>query len=142
MPRYFGGVADAAPLIIQVQAGATTTAVCFAVEVEGQSVAGNASRPILYRPSIVGTLSGTAPTPEVRGKTPFLTPSSCNLITNFASPPSLPTVTTGAFALPIRVSWMTDTSDGVVFQNSGALVLYQSCTLGYTTTGAMSWEEL
>jgi len=142
LARFTGNASNQAPLIIQVKSnssGAGSYGVCFAISVEGQSATGSASRPCLYRPSTPG--SGTAQTPQVRGRQAGSV-SSCSLITSFTSSPSLPSVSLGAFNLPIKVSWMVDPTEGFVFMFGEAIALYQNASGGQLINGALSWEEL
>lgn len=142
MPRFSGGAFNQAPLQIQVKAtasGAGSYLTVFGIKAEGETATGSASRPILYRPGTAGT--GTPQTPQVRGANPSAV-SSAELLTSFTSAPSTPSVTSGTFNLPIRVSWMTKPSLGVVAARGGALCLYQNASGGYTVSGSIFFEEL
>lgn len=139
MIRFIGTVANAAPLLIQVASGAGSTSVCFGVEVAGQSSTGTASRPVLWRPSTLGT--GTAQTPEARGQGSVGAVSTATLLTAFGTSPSLPVVSTGAFNLPIKVSWLVDPSDGIVFALGGAVAFYQNAAGGHQINGSITWED-
>jgi hypothetical protein len=142
VPRYSGSVNAANPLIIQVQStssGAGSVASLFAIKAEGQNSTGSASRPVIFRPLTPG--SGTAQTPEIRSRLSN-EPASCTLLTTFTSSPSLPTVNLGAFNLPIKVSWMVDSLDGIIFSNGGAIALYQNTSGGHKVAGNVSFEEL
>lgn len=142
MPRFAGGAYDAAPLIVQVKttaSGPGSSLVVFAIEAKGQNSTGSASRPVLYRPGTPGT--GTPVTPQVRGLNQASV-SAVELLTSFSANPSLPSVGSGAFNLPIRVSWMTDPKNGIVASLGGALALYQNASGGHTISGSISWEEI
>lgn len=141
MARFSGGLSDAAPLIVQVKASATgpgSYLSVFGVKAEGQNATGSASRPVLYRPGTPGT--GTGATPQVRGRNPGAV-SSAELLIAFTANPSFPSVGSGAFNLPIRVSWMTNPSTGVIVAAGGAIVLYQNATGGHQISGELFWEE-
>lgn len=140
MIRFIGTAANQAPLLIQVTSGAGSTSVCFGIEVAGQSSTGTASRPVLWRPSTLGT--GTAQLPESRGEGSFGATSSATLLTAFGTSPSLPVVSTGAFNLPMKISWLVDPSDGVVFALGGAVALYQNAAGGHQINGSVTWEDM
>ena len=141
MARFSGGLSDAAPLLVQVKttaSGPGSSLTVFGIKAEGQNATGSASRPVLYRPGTPGT--GTGATPQVRGRNVGAV-SSCELLISFSANPSLPSVGSGAFNLPIRVSWMTNPKSGIVASQGGAIVLYQAASGGHQISGALFWEE-
>lgn len=142
MARFSGGAYDAAPLIVQVKSTASgqgSLLTVFGVKAEGQNSTGSASRPVLYRPGTLGT--GTPSAPQLRGPNPAAV-SAAELLTSFSANPSLPSVGSGAFNLPIRVSWMTNPKSGVIAMSGGGLALYQNASGGHAISGSLFWEEL
>lgn len=144
-PRFEGGTSGAAPLRIQLATTASgdgSVASVIGWSVAGENTSGAASRPIISRPSSIGT--GTGQTPEVRSRPSSATPN-CELLTTFSGAPSVPAVSEGSFNLPIVVSWLGNREDGVIVGSQGAsaaLLLYASASGGHTWTGAIIWEEL
>lgn len=140
MARFTVGAGDQSPLIAQVQASATSWGVVVGIRTSGQGTSGSASRPVLFRPNTVGTPS-TSANPEIRSFPEGIN-SVCTAATAFTSNPTLPTVNLLSANLPIRVAWMCDPADGVVFGLSGAVVLYQNSSGGHLLNGSLTWEDI
>ena len=142
MPSLYAAVAEGqAPLRLQVKAPAGTTAVLVGLKATGDNAVGTASRPSLSRPSTIGT--GTDQTLEKRGYT-TRTPT-CTYLAAFSGAPSTPSLSSGAYNLPIHVQWSANSEEGIVVGTGGAdgaLLLYQVASGGHTISGELVIEEL
>ena len=145
MARFEGMTSGAAPLQLQLSttaSGAGSVALVTALRAEGETASGSASHPCVYRPSTIGTGSGT--TPEVHS-TPGTASASCTFLRTFSGAPSSPSLSSGAFNLPLRVAWKAPPEEALVVGGQGAvvaLVLYALASAGHTWSGSMVWEEL
>jgi hypothetical protein len=135
--RWAADAFNAAPLLIQLTSGATNSAIIIGAKATGESDTGTASRPVLYRPSTLGT--GVDIQPRRFGQPPYAPTST--LITTFATSPSTPVVNLGAGPVPIRTTWMTDKDNGIVIALGGAICLYANAAGGHLWSGEMIFEE-
>lgn len=139
MPRFKGGDTSLSPLAIQLapDAGQTVQVVGWfaASEVEA-GTATNVSRPVLSRPSLLGT--GVSRASAIQPVTnPGAVPSA-SLLTQFFTPPSFPSVTVFTALAPFQVQWAADPENGLIVPSGGALLLY---ALGPTWDGFLEWDE-
>lgn len=145
MARFEGMASGAAPLQLQLSTtatGAGSVALVVGLRAEGENALGSASHPVVYRPSTVGT--GTGVTAEVRSM-PATAANACTFLTTYSGAPSTPTLTSGSWNLPMRVSWVAPPTEAIVVGNQGAIAalgLYALASGGHTWSGAMVWEEL
>lgn len=142
--RFEGGAQGAAPLQVQLStsaSGAGSVAHVVGYRANGETTTGSASRPILSRPSTIGT--GSSVSADLRS-IPVGASPACTLITSFSGSPSVPGVTEGTFNLPIRISWLGNPEDAIVVGSQGAaaaLLLYATASGGHTWSGVLVWEE-
>lgn len=136
MSTYRATALSQAPLLIQLGTDPSTIAWVTEFFVSGLGSSGSASHPVLSRPSVPGTGTPVGASPLDRGSA-----SGSNYITSFSVNPSLPSVTSGSFNLPIRRRWTVPLSQAFVVLPSSYLLLYQNCTGGYQADGEITWEE-
>lgn len=141
MSRFKGGDLNLSPLKLQLTATSSTcTLVGWQASLQAEVGAAH-SRPMISRPSIVGTTLT-----RVRS-VPITNPGTVGtafVISQFDSQPSLPAVGTMTYAMPSFISyqWQAPANAGVVCYDNGALLLYALAGAGGTWDGAMVWEEL
>lgn len=137
MVRYSAGTSGAAPLQIQLGTGAVHPAYVVGFSAMGENSAGAASRPVLTRPSTLGT-----GTPNFGERYNSSSPGShSGVLTAFASAPSIPTVGIGTFNLPLRVRWAVASADALVVPINAGVLLYANAAGGHTWSGEIIWEE-
>lgn len=134
--KYKGSVSGAAPLEIQLTASSTYPVFLTGFFVCGENASGSASRPILTRPSVPGTGTGTAV-----AISPSSPDASAILVTSFSGAPSLPSVNVGAFNLPLRLRWAAGFGQEFVIGVDGSALLYAYAGSGHTWSGEITWEE-
>lgn len=146
MARFEGMTSGAAPLQLQLSTtatGAGSVALVVGLKAEGENATGSASHPVVTRPAVIG--AGTPATADVRSSPSSAGLNACTFLNTFSSAPSTPSVSSGAFNLPHRVSWMADPKEAIVVGGQGAiaaLLLYATASAGHLWSGAIVWEEL
>jgi hypothetical protein len=135
LSQFRGFVSSVAPLLIQIGSG-STTALITEFSAQGENFVGAASRPTLSRPSTPGVGTGTALALD-----PAHPAAAAAIVTNFSTLPSLPTPTSGAFNLPIRMRWVAPPRQAFVVQPSAYALLYAVGSGGHLWSGEISWVE-
>jgi hypothetical protein len=136
MALYRGVVTSASPLLIQIGTGAAT-ALLTEFSAQGENALGAASRPTLSRPSAPGIGTGTVP--QVVNHWAF--PPVSTITTTFSDLPSLPSPSSGAFNLPIKVRWVAPPSQAFVVYPSGYALLFAVATGGHLWSGEIGFDE-
>lgn len=139
--RFVAATEGAAPLILQVESPSTTSLLrVYRFEASGNSSAGTASRPALYRPSSKGTgISNIA-----ASLTATISPTA-SAYSSFSVNPTLPGLTAYSSNLPMRVEWIAAPGRELLAVGSpsgvGCVVLYANASGGHTWRGEINWEE-
>lgn len=149
MALFKGATFSAAPLRIQVTAPAGAPIYVVGFNAAGEDARGATSRPILTRPSTLGSGTGTAipvsPTGPPTLSTPEGMPTTGNaqatVVTSFRSSPSVPSVHIGSYNLPMRVVWQVPLSQAMVVPASDGVLLYALTVGSHTWCGEITWEE-
>ena len=136
MASFRANVSGAAPLRIQLTAPAGETVRIRAFTAGGDNTAGNAGRPVLFRPSSPGTGTGTGLAIDGTGVSPTST-----VVTSFSVVPTDPTANVGAFNLPMEVHVRFPIAEAPMLEAGGTLVLYAGASGGHTWSGELEWEE-
>lgn len=134
--KYKGNVSGVAPLEIQLTAPSTGPVYITGFMVCGENALGSASKPVLTRPSVPGSGSGTPIPLSTSAPT-----ATAVLVTSFSGAPSLPTVNVGAFNLPLRICWSAPPRGEFILPASGSGLLYAYAGGGHTWIGELTWEE-
>jgi hypothetical protein len=132
---FKGGVSGAAPLQVQLSMPANSVGRVLDYAAAGENAVGSASRPVLSRPSTLGSGSGTAVPMDGYSTAQGV------VVTSFSSAPTLPVVGSGALNLPIRVRWAAPREQSFVIYGGGGALLYAAASGGHAWTGSMIWEE-
>lgn len=119
--------------------GVDASAMVKEVFASGENATGSASRPTLHVPETVGAPSGSSIAYDlgVLGRSP-----RSSAYATWAINPSLPTVNTGTFNLPLSFTWRFPDRLGPIVSNLGQFVLYAEGSGGHTWSGSLMWEEL
>lgn len=141
MSRFKGGDINLSPLKLQLTPnGNSLSLVEWRAALQAERFAAH-SRPVLSRPSIIGsTIRKTASVPvDNPGAT-----ATGYVISQFDSEPSLPAAATMTYAMPSYVSyqWQAPTGGGLVVYQDTALLLYALAGAGGSWDGEMVFEEL
>lgn len=135
---FSGGVAGAAPLMLQLKTPASTWARLRMAAAGGEATTGSCSRPNLSYPSTIGTASTTV-TP--RSLSPGWT-ALCELGSQFSLSPSTPGGSSFSGNLPFYFHFQAAPGTGLLVEPSSALLFYASASGGHTWTGYLEWEEV
>lgn len=146
MALFKGAVSKASPLLIQVTAPSTGPIHVMEWSAYGETGAGATSHPVIFRPSLHGTGFGVAIpwAPPGKPEAPDTTTAQAvsEVVTRFATLPSLPIVNVGSYNLPIRRKWAAPTNDQrIVVPADRAICLYARTVSPHEWSGEITWEE-
>lgn len=144
MPRFKGGASGLSPLAIQLRPTTPGSAGVYSAEVVGWYAGVEVgpqgsvvSRPVISRPSLLGTASGTRQ-PNIIGVSNPAAVSISELLTAFGTQPSLPAVTTYTITEPWDVQWAAAPGSGLLVLSGGGILLYAK---GGAWNGQIEWDE-
>ena len=150
MPRFKGGASGLSPLAIQLVPGGPSdppTGVCkvvgWSASVETQlGIATVVSRPVITRPSLLGTSPGTSPT-NIIGITNPAAVSNSELLTAYGTPPSFPSVSPYTVFAPYSVQWAAGSGEEAMLVLPGSgILLYALAGSNAAWNGQLEWDEV
>ena len=150
MPRFKGGASGLAPLALQLSpspygtdpATSTIEVVGFYAAVETEpGVAMVVSRPVLTRPSTLGTPAGTTRPLEILGVGNPAAISQSELLAAYGTPPSFPSVSPYTTFGPFEVQWAAGTGEGQLILPGTAILLYALAGTNAAWNAQFEWNE-
>lgn len=145
MARFRGCAGGLSPLAIQLKATTSTVRLMsWYAGVETQAgIATVVSRPVITRPSLLGTPAGSGASTPVGVSNPAAV-ATAELLTAFGTPPSFPAPSLYTTLAPFSASWAAGSDDGglLVFPGSAILLFAQSdATVGAAWNAYLEWDE-
>jgi len=141
VPRFKGGASGLSPLTIQLTSTVAVEVVGWYAAVDTEpGIATVVSRPVISRPSLLGTSPGTQPTPIIGVGNPSAVSSSV-LLPAFGTPPSLPSVSPYTTLEPFAVQWGAAPGSGLLVPIGAGLLLYALASGAAAWNGQLEWDE-